>query len=228
VRPGSKEAEGDFEALVSACGALGLGLAPERVEQLRWYRAEIARWNRRVNLVSRRDIERLVSYHFLDSVEGLGHVRATDRRILDLGSGAGLPGLVWKIVRPELDLVLVESVRKRGLFLRHVVAELGLERIAVVESRGETLAKDGDFVGRFHLAVARTVANLSRLVEICLPLVATGGRLLAYKGARLEGEVDEAAAALDRCGGRVVGVMPASSETLGGKRRFVLVEKRSQ
>jgi 16S rRNA (guanine527-N7)-methyltransferase len=219
--------DADFQGLVDACRDLGVEISSHQIESLRRYHQDIVDWNRRVNLVSRRDVDRLVGYHCLDSAEGLRYLRKNgDRVVLDLGSGAGFPGVVWKILHPELEMTLVESVRKRCLFLEQVVSGLGLTRTMVVRERGEELQNRKEFIGHYDVGVARTVAKLGRLIEICLPLLRRGGRLVAFKGKGASEELVEARSALERVGGSVVAVEPALSVELRRKRTFVIVEKK--
>ncbi|MCK4548414.1 MAG: 16S rRNA (guanine(527)-N(7))-methyltransferase RsmG, partial [Candidatus Eisenbacteria sp.] len=183
----------EFLAFRDALAGLGLECSEDRLEALVWYREAVRSWNRRVNLVSRRDVDRLVEYHFLDCAEGLRCLRTNvDTEIMDLGSGAGFPGLVWKILRPALRMTLVESVRKRCLFLERVVGHLGLRETVVLRVRAEELVKDGGLAGGLDVVVVRTVAKLARLVEMGLPLLRGGGRLVAFKGAGLAREKVEA------------------------------------
>jgi len=216
----------EFRAFEQGLDVLNLGRTPGALSALKEYRSAIVRWNRRVNLVSRGDEEKLVGYHFLDCAEGLTYLRECDgTHVLDLGSGAGFPGVVWKILRPDLDITLVDSIRKRALFLQDVVEGLGLKGVRVVRERGEALADREDHAGRYDMSVARTVAPLQRLVEICMPLVRTKGRLLAFKGPSVEREVAVAQSVLERERGDVVEVRPAILESLRGKRTFVIIEK---
>jgi 16S rRNA (guanine527-N7)-methyltransferase len=225
---GESGVDAEFRALERALADLGLGGAHNSLKVLEHYRSAIVLWNRRVNLVSRRDEKKLIRYHFLDCAEGLAHLRdGVDRRVLDLGSGAGFPGVVWKILRPDLEITLVDSIRKRALFLESVVETLGLEGVGIVRDRGEALAEREDFAGRYDVSVARTVAPLWRLVGMCMPLVRPGGRLLAFKGRAVDEEVAEARPVLEGKGAEMVGVAPARSEMLRGKRTFVVIEKKA-
>lgn len=217
----------EWRVLEEACRELKVELPAEAIRRLALYRRAIVEWNERVNLVSRRDTGRLVGYHFLDSVEGFVYLRESDREVLDLGSGGGLPGLVWKILNPGLAVTLLDSIRKRCLFLEKVVSGLGLVGTAVVRSRAESLAGGGEYADRFDVAAARTVARLGRVVELAFPLVRPGGRLLAYKGRALREELREAEDVIREWGGWVSQVAPARSPTLRGKRTFVVVEKGS-
>jgi len=225
---GESGVDAEFRALERELGNLGLGGVDTNLEALGQHRAAILLWNQRVNLVSRRDEKKLIRYHFLDCAEGLTHLReGTDRRVLDLGSGAGFPGVVWKILRPDLDITLVDSIRKRALFLESVVEALGLEGVGIVRERGEELAEREDFAGQYDVGVARTVAPLWRLVGVCMPFLRPGGRLLAFKGRAVEEELAEAESVLKDKGGKLVRVAPARSETLRGKRIFVVIEKKA-
>jgi 16S rRNA (guanine527-N7)-methyltransferase len=217
--------KGEFGALERALASMDLEVTAESLEALAEYRRAMLKWNRRVNLVSRGDEQRIIRYHFLDSAAGLVHLRAGDLHVLDMGAGAGFPGVVWKILRPRLEMTLVDSVRKRCLFLESVAEGLGLKGVSVVRERGEVLAEHPDFVQRFDAVTARTVARLSRLVDWCVPLLRPGGRLVAFKGVEVEEELEDAAPALRERGGRVVEVAAARPEGLREKRAFVVIEK---
>jgi 16S rRNA (guanine527-N7)-methyltransferase len=225
VRGSSRVRAGEFDALEGDLEHLGLAVPPGALEVLRAYRDGIVEWNAKVNLVSRRDMGRLVDYHFLDCASGLRFVREGDVRVLDLGSGAGFPGLVWRILRASLIVDLVESVRKKTLFLEGTVRDLALTGVRVVRERGEALAEREGFTNRYDVATARTVAPLPDLVRTCMPLLRKGGRLVAFKGERGAEEVEKAAAALSDEGGRVVEMAESPVRRFREKRSFVVAEK---
>jgi 16S rRNA (guanine527-N7)-methyltransferase len=219
---GSGADYGGFEAL---CEDLGYEFHAEKRLRLENYRKAILEWNNKINLISRRDEGRLVSYHFLDSAEGLAYLREIDTRVLDLGSGAGLPGIVWTILNPRVEMTLVEATRKRALFLERAARVLDLGRITVIRARAESAAVQSRLRSRFDAAVARTVAGLPELIRICLPLLCPGGRLIAYKGMGGEEELEEAGQILEDLGGEVVQVAPAVSASLKDKRVFVIIQR---
>lgn len=199
-----------------------LSLDDRQFEQLTAYRDLLQRWNKAYNLVGDAADAALLSQHFGDCLRIAKALQpAPGERLVDLGSGAGLPGIVLKIVWPELHVMLVESNRKRLQFLEEAGRSLGLGELEVKGERAETLGQDPAYRARFDWATARRVAELAVLLEYALPLLKVGGRAMLPKG---EGLNEELAAAL--------GV----SELLGGgaprmvvveQRRFVRIEKLS-
>ncbi|GAQ86612.1 hypothetical protein KFL_003000050 [Klebsormidium nitens] len=146
-------------------------------------------------------------------------------RVVDVGTGAGLPGLVFAIVRPEWDLILVESLRKRCNFLEHVVKEAGLKNVTVVWGRAEDTARLPNMRASADVAVARAVADLRVLAELCIPYVRKGGLFVAAKGPNPEEEVAAAAGAIGVLGGKLLGVERVASTGPGGQRTAVVCLK---
>ena len=143
---------------------------------------------------------------------------------MDIGAGAGFPGLPLKILRPELQLTLVESIAKKAAFLRHMVDTLGLTNVEIVIARAEAAGRDPAQRERYDVAVARAVAELRVLAEYCLPLCRIGGRFLAPKGARIEDELQAALPAIAQLGGRLVAIEPVELPELE-PRTLVIIEK---
>jgi 16S rRNA (guanine527-N7)-methyltransferase len=157
-----------------------------------------------------------------DSLVLLPHLESA-RTLIDVGSGGGLPGLALKIVRPDVELALVEANRRKAAFLVHAAARLGLSGVRVVAERAETAGHDPSLRERFDAATARAVAPLPVLAELCLPFVRVGGRLLAMKAA-VETELEAALPALELLGGRLVGIAAAPS-VARERGQVVVVEK---
>jgi 16S rRNA (guanine527-N7)-methyltransferase len=167
--------------------ALGDRLPPGGLDRFERYRALILDWNRNLHLVSKRDETLLVSRHFLESV-GLAVVLdiASEAKVMDLGSGPGFPGIPLAIIRPDLEIALVESVAKRAEFLKHAVESLGLERVAVLQVRAETShenRRDRDWV------FSRAVADCDTLMKWSRGWIRPGGRLVAFKGSDVREEL---------------------------------------
>lgn len=157
-----------------------------------------------------------------DSLALLAHLGAA-RSLVDVGSGGGLPGLALKIARPDLELTLVESNRRKAAFLQHAAATLDLDGVDVLARRAEEAGQDSRWREHFDLAVARALAPMPVLVELCLPLVRIGGRLLAMKTAA-ESEVEAAASAIARLGGELVAIAPAPT-AIRERGQVVIVAK---
>ena len=192
--------------LATTAAEWGLPLTQAQIDQFTIYADELRSWNERVNLTAITDRSQVIARHFLDSLRCALSWGAPPQRLVDVGAGAGFPGLPLKILRPELQLTLVESVAKKTAFLQHLVEILGLSEVEIVAARAETVGRDVARRERYDVAVARAVAELRVLAEYCLPLCRAGGRFLAPKGRLVEGEVQAAQAALAALGGRLLAI----------------------
>jgi 16S rRNA (guanine527-N7)-methyltransferase len=180
----------------------GVTLSAEQVAQFDVYLRLLVEWNGRMNLTAVREPAEMERRHFLDALscaQVTGDMNG--RCLIDVGSGAGFPGLPLKIAYPQMALTLVESVGKKAHFLQVVVQELGLTAVQIVSERAEVVGQDGAHRGQYDWAVARAVAEMRVLVEYLLPLCRVGGHLLAQKGENAVAETAAAVAAIGLCGG---------------------------
>ncbi|MBC7223521.1 MAG: 16S rRNA (guanine(527)-N(7))-methyltransferase RsmG [Anaerolineae bacterium] len=232
----------EMPILRAAARDLGLALTDAQVRAFQRHWQELVEWNRRFNLTTVTDYEAAQVRHFLDSLLPLVALREAQwapppgceaephgQRFLvcDIGSGAGFPGVPLKVVCPSWHVVLVESVGKKARFLQHLVQALSLEGAQVEHARAEELGRRPAHRERYHLVVARAVADLRVLAEYALPLLQRGGVLAAHKGSRAEQEVWEAKAALRILGGEVHRILTYELPGVVEPRRIVLVAKRS-
>jgi 16S rRNA (guanine527-N7)-methyltransferase len=181
-----------WESFAVAVRQLGLELSPTQLGLFQKYEQLLREWNARVNLVSRRDLDRLAAYHFLDSLTAATLI-PQGAVVCDVGSGGGLPGIPLKIARDDISLVLVESVRKKALFLEQAVRELGLERATVRAERAEAIQDV-----KVDVVVCRLVGKTAEVARWVAGLLKPGGRIILYKSAMVETELKLAQPALNR------------------------------
>jgi 16S rRNA (guanine527-N7)-methyltransferase len=215
-----------MDLLATTAAAWEMPLSPAQIMQFDIYAAELRRWNERVNLTAIADDVGIVTRHFLDSLRCARSWGRAPQSLIDIGAGAGFPGLPLKILRPELQLTLVESIAKKAAFLRHMVDTLGLTNVEIVVVRAEAAGRDSAQRERYDVAVARAVAELRVLAEYCLPLCRVGGRFLAPKGAQIEDELRAALPAIAQLGGRLVAIEVVELPELE-PRTLVVIEKIS-
>ncbi len=205
---------------------LGFRLNPAQLEALATYEGELLEWNTRHNLTAIRDPQEIRIKHFLDSMTCLLALRDSPaERMVDVGTGAGFPGLPLKILYPAMRLTLVESVGKKADFCRHVVKKLSLDSVDIVQERAETLGRIPAHREQYDWAVARAVATLPVLAEYLLPLVRVGGSMLAMKGESAPAEAHTAERALRILGGHLRQLVPVTLPGVAEGRYLVMVDK---
>lgn len=190
------------------------------------YEKELLEWNQKFNLTAIRDSESIRAKHFLDSFSCvLAWKDNPPASLIDVGTGAGFPGLPLKILYPDLKLTLVESVGKKAKFCEHIVNALGLEDVQVINARAEDIGQDPSHRENYDWAVARAVASLNVLSEYLLPLVKVGGRMLAQKGESAAAEAETAKQALKIVGGELRELIPVKLPDISDNRYLVIVDK---
>jgi len=223
-----------LDRLVEGSAQLGLHLTSEQCAQFALYYRDLVTWNERLNLTAITGFEEVQVKHFLDSlaslpllVEELGVTLPLTQplRLVDVGSGAGFPGIPLKIAAPALDLTLMDGTQKKIAFLQEVVTQLGLAPVHVVHGRAEELGRQAEHRDHYDLVAARAVAPLTTLVEYLLPLVRPGGLALIYKGPGAPQEFVEARQAIKLLGGETVRLSPVTVPFLA-ERRFILLIKK--
>ena len=207
---------------------LGIRLDYRQIERFETYFHELADWNRRANLTSVIDYDGVQTKHFLDSLTvclAAGNPLPAGTRVVDVGAGAGFPGLPLKIAFPDICLCLVEATGKKTDFLDHLTGKLRLDNVDVCHGRAEELAHEPALRESFDLAVSRGVARLSTLAELTLPLCKTGGASVTLKHGGIESELANAANALETLGGRIAGLHPVNVTGLLDNRVVLRVDK---
>ncbi len=204
---------------------LGLRLNAEQEQAFQRYASEILEWNQRSSLTAIRSEEGVRVRHFLDSLSCWLAMSEGGDKVIDIGAGAGLPGLALKILHNPMQLTLVESVGKKTDFLNHSVQVLGLDQVRVLQGRAEELGQQPGERESYDWAIARAVAPLPVLVEYLLPFVRVGGKMLAQKGKRTLEEVKKARQAVRLLGGGDIDLQQVQVPELEGERYLVVVEK---
>jgi 16S rRNA (guanine527-N7)-methyltransferase len=198
------------------------------LERFERYAQLLVEWNERVNLTAILDPYDIAVKHFLDSVSVLQACSiANGATVIDVGTGAGFPGLPIKIVRPDISLTLVDSLQKRIHFLKTLTEELHLSGVNIFHGRAEEVGQSTTFRENYDRAVSRAVAPLNILVEFCLPLVKPGGFFVALKGPDLEDELRNAQSAIATLGGIVKNTVSFNLPISGDPRCMVIIEKKS-
>ena len=237
----SRTTDQEMNLLKEGADWLGLELTPGQLSKFATYAAELVKWNQKFNLTAIRDIEGIQTKHFLDSltcflgfpgVEVSGFSRPLSNlsslngvMLMDVGAGAGFPGIPLALARPAIRLALLESARKKTRFLEHVVSVLDLDGVSVVTGRAEDVARLPDHRELYDVVVSRAVADLTVLAEYCLPFTKIGGRFIAPKKGDVEAEIDAAEAAIAALGGKLTEIRSLEIPRLLEQRWLVLIDK---
>lgn len=213
-----------FALITEECSGF-LPLDETALSRLEKYADLLVEWNQKINLTAILDPEGIAVKHFLDCIEIFKYVDIPEgSSVIDIGTGAGFPGVVMKIVRPDIKLTLMDSLNKRVAFLQELCSALGLE-VECIHSRAEDITQDRR--EKYDFAVARAVANMRVLCEYCLPYVRVGGSFIAMKGASASEEVAEADRAITTLGGKLQS-MDTFNLKESGERAVINVKKISQ
>ena len=215
----------DQERLAQKCSTWNIALSPAQLDLLDRYAEILVDYNQKVNLTAITTPEGIEDRHFADSLLFAAQPEVTGQ-VVDVGTGAGFPGVVAKIYKPDLELTLMEPTGKRVDFLKYLCAELGLTGVEFAKERAEEAARKV-WREQFDVACARAVAALPVLCEYCLPLVKPGGRFIALKGPEADAEAKAAANALKKLGGQYAGTRTFTLPD-GSARGLVVCKKISQ
>ncbi len=204
---------------------INLKIEKEEVKKFYEYMKMLIEWNKKINLTAINDEKEIIIKHFIDSLTISKYIENAERMV-DVGTGAGFPGIPIKIINKELEVVLVDSLNKRINFLNEVIEKLGLENIKAIHARAEDLGKDKKYREKFDVVTSRAVANMTVLVEYLLPLTKKEGKCICMKGSEIEDELENAKYAIKLLGGKVdkVEKIEISDEHMG--RNIILINKQ--
>ncbi len=215
-----------MEAFAAECEALGISLSEKQLDQFLTYYHMLIEKNRVMNLTAITEFEEVLQKHFLDSLSVVKAYGLSGREsMIDIGTGAGFPGIPLKIAFPEMKIILLDSLNKRLVFLNEVIEELGLENIETIHGRAEDFGKDQKYREQFDLCLSRAVANLSTLSELCLPFVKRGGYFISYKSGQVDEEVQDAKRAIQLLGGKNTRLEKFALPNSDISRSFVVISK---
>lgn len=195
----------DVNALVQGARILGIELDKKKIDDFILYKQLLKEWNEKINITTITDDYEIDIKHFVDSLTPLTtDLFAENITVIDVGTGGGFPGIPLKIVRKDLDIVLVDSTNKKINFLNDVIDKLGLEKIQAIHGRAEEMGRNSLYREKFHVAISRAVAQLNTLCEYCLPFVKVGGYFIAMKGPDIDEELNQASNSIKVLGGKLI------------------------
>ena len=205
---------------------LGIELSKIQINALNYYENELIKWNKKFNLTTIKEPEKIRVKHFLDSLTCSLEIDSFfGDEIIDVGTGAGFPGIPLKIVNPEIKLTLVESVGKKVEFCKHILHNIGINDVEIIHSRVETLGQKEEYRQKFQWAVARAVAIMPTLVEYILPLLKVNGVMIAMKGPDAPAEAHEAEYATTLLGGHLRKLRRITLPGVAEDRYIVVIDK---
>ncbi|MEG0051058.1 MAG: 16S rRNA (guanine(527)-N(7))-methyltransferase RsmG [Terrisporobacter sp.] len=215
-----------FNMLKEACQNEGLNFDENMYNNFIKYKELIKEWNQKVNLTAITEDEEIIKKHFIDSVKVFKCPYVKDAKsIIDIGTGGGFPGIPMKIVKSDNSILLLDSLNKRINFLNEVIEQLKLNDIDTIHGRAEDFAQDKKYRQSFDVAVSRAVANLTVLLELCLPYVKVGGYFVALKGPSIDEEIKSATVALRVLGGVIEEIIEVDIEGSDLKHNLLVVKK---
>ena len=214
------------DELKVAATEYGLNLIEDQISAFNKYYELLYEWNKKINLTAITEPKDVAIKHMVDSLSCFkADLFKENTSLIDVGTGAGFPGLPLKIFYPSLKLTLLDSLNKRVKFLQLVVDELGLKDVEVIHARSEEAARNKKYREKFDLATARAVARLPIICEYCLPFVKEGGTFIALKGRQYEEEATQAQKAIKVLGGEISDIMPVKLPEIDDKRAVIYIKK---
>lgn len=215
-----------YDLMCKSSEDVGLQLSREQYDKFIDYMKLLQEWNEKINLTAIVEDEEIIKKHFIDSIKAFNRDEFKNaNNLIDVGTGAGFPGLPIAIMKEDLKVTLLDSLNKRVNFLNTVVNKLGLTNVTTIHSRAEDGARDKNLREKFDIATSRAVANMSVLSEFCLPYVKIGGSFIALKGPSVDQEINESLNAIKILGGELVEICEVNIEGTELRHNLVVVKK---
>ncbi len=218
----------NIELLIEGAKEYSISLSEEQANKFSQYASLLIEWNEKINLTAITDQEGIVTKHFLDSLSIMPFISQDVKLLIDVGTGAGFPGIPVNIVKEEIKITLLDSLEKRLKFLQEVSNVLQLNGVSMIHGRAEDFGVNKNYREKYDVATARAVANLPVLLEYCLPFVKVGGIFIAMKGSDVKEEVNNSKKALDILGGQVEQVKQFILPNSDNERNMVIIRKYRQ
>jgi 16S rRNA (guanine527-N7)-methyltransferase len=210
--------------LVKGAESFSIYLDDSQISRFIEYKNTLKLWNQKFNLTAIEDDKEIVIKHFIDSLSIYPHIKGKGNNLLDIGAGAGFPGIPIKIVCKKLKVTLLDSLKKRVKFLEHIINSFGLENVLAIHGRAEDYGNNSNFRESFDIVTARAVAKLPVLLEYCLPLIKIGGIFVAMKGSIID-EISDSRKALKLLGGEIDEVQELILPFSDIKRNIIIIKK---
>lgn len=221
------EKEVFFKQMQEKSIGLKIHFSVEQLEQFFAYMKLLIEWNEKMNLTAIIEPEEIILKHFIDSITILKEIK-NDSKLVDVGTGAGFPGIPLSIMNPTLKITLVDSLNKRLIFLQEVVNQLKLQNIEIVHARAEEFGQNKKYRESFDISTSRAVANLSTLSEYLIPLVKVGGKVISMKASEAQEEISEAKKAIEVLGGRIDKIDEFNLPQSDIGRTVIIIKKEKQ
>lgn len=218
-----------MKKLIAALEQLNITYNEETIEKYRKYMDGIIEWNEKINLTSITDRDEFIVKHYIDSIMCVPCKEFQNaKKIIDVGTGGGFPGIPLAIAAPDKEFVLMDSLNKRIKIINMLCAEIGINNVTAIHARAEELARNKNYRESYDLCVSRAVANLSTLSEYCLPFIKKGGYFLSYKGPDSKKEIIDARNAINILGGKIQRDEKATLENFNLEHKIIYIEKVKQ
>lgn len=215
-----------FELMKNACDSVEMNFDEDKYNKFITYKNLLQEWNEKINLTAITEDEEVIKKHFIDCIKAFSENQFKEaKNLIDVGTGAGFPGLPIAIMKEDLNITLLDSLNKRVNFLNIVKNSLNLTNVTTIHSRAEDGARNKELREKFDIATSRAVANMAVLSEFCLPYVKVGGYFIALKGPAITDELNDAKNAIGTLGGKLIEVIEVSVEGTDLKHNLVVIKK---